>query len=98
MFYRIEYGPATPHQRDKLPLRLIGLTCLFFTLFILAVKAAWPAGREMLTRILLPAGNQNSFPAAAQAFLQELTNGAPFYDSLAAFCRQLISYAEVPPV
>lgn len=98
MFYRIEYGPAMPRQRDRLPLRLMALTCLFFALFILTVKAAWPAGREKLAQILLPAGNQRNFLEAAQVFLANLKGGTSFYESLTAFCRQIISYADIPSV
>lgn len=96
MFYRIEYGPPLP-RRDRLPLRLIGLTCLFFVLFLLAVKAAWPAGSEKLTQLLLPAGNSNGFREAAQAFFADLKAGAPFYQSLTAFCQEVVVHGSFPP-
>ena len=98
MSYRIEYGPPFPRSRDKLPIRLIGLTALFFILFLLIVKTAWPAGREKLTRLLQPVGNTQDLRLAAQAFFADLKAGAPFYDSLTAFCQEIVSHAALPPV
>lgn len=98
MFYRIEYGPAMPPKKDRLPFRLMALTCIFFALFILGVKAAWPGGYDKLTQLLFPLGNRSQFLDAVQSFFSQLQDGAPFYASLTAFCRQVISYAELPPV
>lgn len=98
MTYRIEYGPAQPRPREKLPLRLIGLTCCFFALFLLGVKSFWPEGQEALTRLLLPARNASGFREAMQSFLAQLKAGESFYDSLTAFCREIISYADLPSV
>lgn len=95
MAYRIEYGPPSHHRQSKLPVRLILFTGCFFALFLLGVKIFWPAGRETLYHLLLPVRN-NSFQTAADAFLADLKGGVPFYQSLTAFCREVISYAELP--
>lgn len=96
MAYRIEYGPPSHHRQSKLPLRLILFTGCFFALFLLGVKIFWPAGRETLYALLLPSGNKGIYRDAASAFLADLKDGAPFYQSLTAFCREVISYAELP--
>lgn len=97
MAYRIEYGPPYPKSKDKLPLRLVLLTAGFFVLFLLGVKAVWPAGSEKLTQLLLPAQNTD-FRQAAQAFFANLKGGAPFYESLTVFCQEIIAHAELPTV
>ena len=95
MAYRIDYGPPTPHQyREKFPLRLIGLTCGFFALFLLGVKLFWPAGCETLGRFLHPVNTAGSADAV-QTFLAQLRAGESFYDSLTAFCHQIIDYADL---
>lgn len=98
MAYRIEYGPPAPKSRDRLPLRLILLTAGFFALFLLLVKAIWPAGSEELTRFLLPTRDSEGFRHAAQAFFANLKSGAPFYESLTAFCQEIIAHADIPAV
>ena len=96
MTYRIEYGPPLPRRRIPFPLRLVGLTCLFFVLFLLGVNTLWPEGRETLVRLLLPAGHATHLREAGQVFLNDLKAGQPFYESLNAFCREIISYGELP--
>ena len=97
MAYRIDYGPPMPRRRgEKFPLRLPLLTCVFFLLFLLVVKAAWPAGSEKLTQLLLPAQAAAESQEAVQAFLSDLKEGEPFYESQTAFCQQIIAYADIP--
>lgn len=96
MAYRIEYGPPGPVSRDRLPLRLILLTAVFFVLFLFTVKAIWPAGSEKLAQLLLPVRNSTGFRQAAQAFFTDLQSGTPFYESLTAFCQEIIAYADIP--
>ena len=92
MAYRIEYGPPRPRYREKFPLRLLLLTCFFFVLFLAGVKIFWPEGQARLTQLLLPAGTR----AAFRDLLDALQSGQPFYDSLTAFCREIVSYADLP--
>jgi len=92
MAYRIEYGPPRPRRQEKFPLRLLLLTCFFFVLFLAGVKIFWPEGQARLTQLLLPAGTR----AAFLDLLDALRSGQPFYDSLTAFCREIVSYADLP--
>lgn len=97
MTYRIEYAPFTPPvRRARLSLRLPFLTCLFFALFLLAVKTLWPAGQEALTRLLLPLLTTEDTWEALSVFLTDLQEGQNFRDALTAFCQQIISYADSP--
>lgn len=98
MVYRIEYGPPRPRRREKFPLRLIGLTCGFFLLFLLGIRIFCPEIPEQLTRLLLPAQNEENFQSAIASFVTQLKAGVPFYDSLTAFCREIVSYADLPAV
>ncbi len=98
MSYRIEYNPFTPPgRREHLSPRLPVLTCLFFVLFLLAVKSLWPAGQEALTRLLLPLQTTADTREAAAAFLSDLQKGHNFRDALTAFGRQIVTYADIPP-
>lgn len=96
MAYRIEYGPPRPRRREKFPLRLLLLTCFFFVLFLAGVKIFWPEGQARLTQLLLPARNAAGTRAAFRDLLDALRSGQPFYDSLTAFCREIVSYADLP--
>lgn len=96
MAYRIEYGPSRPRRRETFPRRLVGLTCGFFLLFLLGVRIFFPEIPEHLTQLLLPARNGGNFRDAVNSFVTQLKAGAPFYDSLTAFCREVISYADLP--
>ena len=97
MIYRIEYDPFTPPvRRERLSLRLPLLTGLFFVLFLLTVKALWPAGQETLSRLLLPLRAAEETREAFTAFLSDLQEGQTFRDALTAFCQQIISYADIP--
>lgn len=97
MAYRIEYGPPVPPaRRERLSLRLPLLTCLFFAVFLLTVKAFWPAGQEALTRLLLPLRSGAETQEAMRIFLSDLQDGRDFREALTAFCQQIISYADIP--
>ena len=61
-------------------------------LFLAGVKIFWPEGQAWLTQLLLPAGTR----AAFRDLLDALQSGQPFYDSLTAFCREIVSYADLP--
>lgn len=96
MAYRIDYGPPLPRRREeKFPVRLVALTCGFFIVFLMGVKLLWPEGSENLARLLLPL-HANGTTESMEAFLSDLKAGEPFYESLTAFCRQIISHADIP--
>lgn len=97
MAYRIDYGPPLPkHRSQKHSIRLPLLTVLFLLLFLLGVKALWPAGNETLTRLLLPPQSALESQEAVQTFLSDLESGESFYDSLTAFCHQIVANADIP--
>ena len=98
MAYQINYGPPFPKHRTGFPLRLIVLTTCFFVLFLLAVKIIRPSIGEELTRFLLPFRNNTDFHQAVKVFFTDLKNGAPFYQSLTAFCQEIINHANIPSV
>lgn len=62
----------------------------------MGVKVFWPEGQARLTQLLLPTRNAVGTQTAFQVFLDALKSGQPFYDSLTAFCREIISYANLP--
>lgn len=96
MAYRIDYGPPILLSKDRLSLRMPLLTLAFFLVFLIGVKIAWPAGSEKLFQLLLSFRNPSGSQAAVEAFLSDLKSGQSFYDSLSAFCRQIIAYADIP--
>lgn len=97
MAYRIEYGPPIRQEkRERFPLRLPMLTCLSFAAFLFAVKLFWPAGQEALTRLLLPLQGAGETQAAMAVFLSDLREGQSFREALTTFCRQIVSYADLP--
>ena len=98
MAYRIEYSsPARkhkiPHIRWQMPL----MTCLFFLLFVASIKTVWPAGSQVLHRILLLPGNIAESETAIQTLISNLKDGQSFYESLTAFCQQIIAHAQLTP-
>ena len=98
MAYRIEYGPPFPKSKTKFPLRLIVLTASFFVLFLLATKIIWPTESKRLAQFLLPFRANTDFYLAIQTFVANLKSGTPIYQSLTAFCQEIISHADIPPV
>ena len=96
MAYRIDYGPPLPRRAGKHSIRLPLLTAAFLLLFLVGVKAAWPAGSEKLSQLLLPIRAAVQSREAVQTFLSDLQSGQSFYDSLASFCRQIVAYADIP--
>jgi len=98
MAYRIEYHPLSnkrsiPHFHWQMPI----MTCLFFLLFVVSIKTAWPAGSQALRQFLLPPDSVAESETALQALLANLKDGQPFYESLTAFCQQIIAHAQLTP-
>ena len=98
MAYRIEYSPPASKQRiSRFRWQIPLMTCLFFLLFVVSIKTAWPAGSQALHRILLLPGNFSETKTAIQTLISNLKDGQPFYDSLTAFCKQIIAHAKLTP-
>ena len=98
MAYQIKYTPPFPRRKTEFPLRMILLTVSFFLLFLLATKVFWPTGSKKLTQLLLPPQGNADLRQAAQVFFTDLKSGTPFYQSLTAFCQEIIRHANIPPV
>ena len=88
MAYQIKYAPPFPKRKTEFPLRLI----------LLATKVFWPTGSKKLTQLLLPPQGNADLRQAAQVFFTDLKSGTPFYQSLTAFCQEIIRHANIPPV
>ena len=98
MAYRIEYRPpACKHKIPRFRWQTPLMTCLFFLLFVVSIKTAWPAGSQALHRILLPPGDFSESQTAIQTLISNLKDGQPIYESLTAFCKQIIAHAQLTP-
>ena len=86
--------PTELGKREKLLRKVKPSLCDFF-IPEQAVEGWERMDSELLARFLLPVHNSGSFDAM-EVFLSDLKSGEPFYDSLTAFCRQVISYADIP--
>lgn len=92
MAYRITYGPPVPEQYQKQdkPSRLRLLTAMWLLVFVLLVRAFFPAGAAQLRTYLLP-DPQNITHTALGAFMSDLRSGEELGDALFAFCKLIIS-------
>ena len=98
MAYRIDYyPPANKHSGSSFRLRMPLMTFVFFLLFLMSINAVWPAGSQMLRRLLLAPDTAAESETALQTLISELKEGQPFYDSLTAFCQQIIAHAQLTP-
>lgn len=95
MAYRIVYGPMPKmvHPKREGYVRLQLLTAVFLLLFVLLVRQAWPEGTDMLRSILLP-GEPGITEQSVQLMLEDIREGEPLGDAVAAFCRQIIENGE----
>ena len=88
--YRIVYGNdpvQMPQKSGSQRIRLlIGLS---FLAFALAVRLAWPEGRELLVMQFLP-GESSVAQAAFSEFLDNLRTGRPMVDSMTVFCQEVL--------
>ena len=93
MSYKIVYGPMpdVPKVRKGGTLRLRMLTAVFLLLFVFLVGQAWPEGREVLRRCLIP-GEPTVTEALFADMLSEIRAGEPVEEAVTAFCRELMEY------
>ena len=88
--YRIVYGDDPVQLSEKSgSRRLRVLIGLCFLAFALAVRLAWPEGRELLVMQFLP-GEPTVTEAAFSEFLDNLRIGRPMADSMTAFCQDVL--------
>ena len=97
MSYRIVYGPEQkiPKKKEFPTSRIRVITALFLLLFSISVKKYWPDGHAKLAELLLP-GNPGVTQLALEDMVFDLGEGVPLSDAFAAFCRQIITYEEIP--
>ena len=98
MAYRIDYhSPVHKHSISRFRWQMPLMTCLFFLLFVASIKTAWPAGSQALRQLLLPPDSLAESETALEALISNLKDGQPFYESLTAFCQQIIAHAQLTP-
>ena len=93
MAYRIEYGPPIPARYRKAdnPQRLQVMTATCLLLFIMIVKAWFPAGVQKLQQILLP-GTPSATQQALDTLVTDMRRGETFGDAFTAFCEEIIDH------
>lgn len=82
MGYRVQYSDEEPPRSKAFR---FWLTAVFFLIFLLAVDAHWPEGREVLRRILFPGRGSE----AAEAFASDVEAGTSLIDALTRLWRRL---------
>ena len=96
MAYRIDYTenpryqPPAAFQWDKLR----KMAVIFFLIFLLATCLWWPEGRLALQQLVLPCDRE----VTAEAFsdmVDQIRGGEALDEAVAAFCREIISSAEL---
>ena len=96
MAYRVDYGSVvkkTPKQGVRF-FRIQLWTILFLLVFVLAVNAAWPAGKAVLMDFLLP-GDSGTVQVAFGDLVTDLKTGESFSDAVTVFCRSIMDDAEI---
>ena len=97
MSYRINYSPEQkiPKRKDSYSSRIRVITAVFLVLFALGVKNHWPEGHERLVKLLLP-GEPGVTQTALEDMVSDLGAGVPVSEAFTAFCRQIMTYEELP--
>lgn len=96
MGYRIVYGEESLREKPKGMgiLRFQLLTAVFAVLFVLSVRIWWNDGAEQLRHWLLP-GEPTVTEAAFSGFVEDIQGGMKVGDAVTAFCKEIISHADV---
>lgn len=87
MGYRIVYGRDPVVRREGSSLRLRVMTAVCLLLFASLARLGWPAGREMLGRVLLP---REETAAAFSEMVSRVTGGEPLGEAVTAFCQTVV--------
>ena len=88
MGYRIVYGKDPVIKGSGGSLRLRALTAAWMLLFAGMVRLAWPAGREVLSQVLVP---REETVAAFSEMVTAVEGGEAFGEAVTAFCRSVVS-------
>ncbi len=95
MSYQIIYGGPVP-RRSSTSLDKRRFYCLLagsFLLFCLITKAFWPAGTEIMQRLLF-SGDPKHTAQAVEVLMADLREGEGFTHSVTAFCVEITEHAE----
>lgn len=93
MAYRVEYGSGGA-KRSEIgeKKRGRGKVWVCFFLFLLLVRLFWPAGTEVLRKLVLPGASQTAF-AQVQTLTEQIRTGEPFGQALESYCRRILAEA-----
>ena len=91
MAYRVEYGIFEPNypQGKKGRGRVLILTAIIFVLFLSGVNRYWAEGAEVLNK-LLSSRRFLETGRTLDALAEQVRNGVPLWDSLTAFCEEVV--------
>lgn len=97
MAYRIEYATNAKYQPTQMLRKdkLAKLAIVFFLIFLLLTTLYWPQGKQMLQKMILPCDME----VTTQAFgtmIADIRGGEPLDEAVGAFCRQILSGAQIP--
>lgn len=95
MGYRVEYGPVKKVRGlEKRVSRVSSLIAVCLLLFFVLVSSFWPAGREILQKLIFP-GDPVVTAAALDDLTENLRSGEDLSDCMAAFCIQVLEGAKL---
>ena len=95
MGYRVEYGPVKKVRgMEKRVSGGASLIAVCLLLFLVLVSSFWPAGKEMLRKLIFP-GDPVVTAAALEDLTESLRSGEDLSDSMAAFCIQVLEGADL---
>ena len=93
MAYRVEYGSGGAKRSEIRKKKTAGGKVWgFFLLFLLLVRLYWPAGTEVLRKLVLPGASQTAF-AQVQTLTEQIRAGEPFGQALESYCRRILAEA-----
>ena len=97
MEYRIDYAPRK--KEFGIMLRVsgrrwgMGIAAVLLA-GVLAINQFWPEGKIFVQKLIFPYGNAAT-SEAFETMVSELKNGSEFSDAAAAFCKTVISNAQI---
>ena len=93
MAYRVEYGSGGKKRSEIGEKKLgRGKVWVCFLLFLLLVRLYWPAGTEVLRKLVLPGASQTAF-AEVKTLTEQLREGEPFGQAIESYCRKILAEA-----
>ena len=93
MAYEISYGPVKtkqPKTRKNTPRSLI----LFLCTAALIIGLSITGSGDRILQWLIP-GDSNVTSAAFSTMIENLRDGLPLYESVTAFCKEIIENAKI---